>query len=830
MENTINFGIDLGTTNSAIAKFVKGDVVVFNNPLDYGRSTLPSVVYYKKDRIVIGNKAKEYLERDPKNVVGLFKRKMGTSESFQIKSINESKTPVELSAQVLKELKTFVNTGDSLDSVVITIPASFDSIQSIATKEAGKQAGFKQVVLLQEPIAASLAYANMKKSKEMQDGNWLVYDLGGGTFDVALVRIKDGEMKVVDHEGDNFLGGSDFDRLIVEKLIIPKISEEYSFEDLENQMKSASGKYNAKYYSLLNQAEEAKIRLSAVSSAEIIVERMEDEEGNEVDMEITITKSEFNNLIKDSIDGTIEMIKTILTRNSLKSNDIQFNLMVGGSTFIPFVRQHVEEVLQIPSNCEIDPTTAVAVGAAYYAATKQKEISKEKSEKKKSSLSIKASYNKASKESDELFAARVQGNTDGLFYKITRQDGGFDSGLKPLSERINEDLPLVENTYNFFTLTIYDGENNVVETDIEPIGINSGFGISGQPLPEDICLEVDDYDNPGHTRLALIFERNTVLPTKRTLTFPINKPILKGNESDRLWINVYEGPQTSLPEANKLIGVIEISGKQVSRDIAKGSDLEITIMISESRDVTVSGYLNMSDQEFKNVFNPKERDTNVSLLKGQVLDLSSKLDEEIESATEKEDYETASALSKVKKEMESVAEEAEKLSDDDVTDKRYQLEDKKRKIAQEIDSATKNKRLQKATEYYHEIKAECEELIDASGNDHERKTFNDIVNQEASFMATKSPLKIQEKSDELQAIIGQIRWRTPEFLKGIFAYLIENQAKMNDQSQAKSLIDAGKYAVESQNWDRLREINFGLFDLMPRGSKDEISTKIGFGL
>ncbi|KAA6230381.1 Hsp70 family protein (plasmid) [Chlorobium phaeovibrioides] len=830
MENTINFGIDLGTTNSAIAKFVKGDVVVFNNPLDYGRSTLPSVVYYKKDRIVIGNKAKEYLERDPKNVVGLFKRKMGTSESFQIKSINESKTPVELSAQVLKELKTFVNTGDSLDSVVITIPASFDSIQSNATKEAGKQAGFKQVVLLQEPIAASLAYANMKKSKEMQDGNWLVYDLGGGTFDVALVRIKEGEMKVVDHEGDNFLGGSDFDRLIVEKLIIPKISEEYTFDDLENQMKSASGKYNAKYYSLLNQAEEAKIRLSAVSSAEIIVERMDDEEGNEVDMEITITKSEFNNLIKDSIDGTIEMIKTILTRNSLKSNDIQFNLMVGGSTFIPFVRQHVEEVLQIPSNCEIDPTIAVAVGAAYYAATKQKEISKEKSEKKQSSLSIKASYNKASKEADELLAARVQGNTDGLFYKITRQDGGFDSGLKPLSERINEDLPLVENTYNFFTLTVYDSENNVVETDIEPIGINSGFGISGQPLPEDICLEVDDYDNPGYTRLALIFERNTVLPTKRTLTFPINKPILKGNESDRLWINVYEGAQTSLPEANKLIGVIEISGKQVSRDISKGSDLEITIIISESRDVTVSGYLNMSDQEFKNVFNPKERDTNISLLKGQVLDLSSKLDEEIELATEKEDFETASALSKVKKEMELVAEESEKLSNDDVTDKRYQLEDKKRKIAQEIDSATKNKRLQKATEYYHEIKAGCEELVYASGNDHERKAFNDVVNQEASFMATKSPLKIQEKSDELQAIIGQIRLRTPEFLEGMFAFLIENQAKMNDQSQAKSLIDAGKFAVESQNWDRLREINFGLFDLMPRGSKDEISTKIGFGL
>ena len=832
MENTVNFGIDLGTTNSAIAKFVKGDVVVFNNPLDYGRATLPSVVYYKKDRIVVGNKAKEYLERDPKNVVGLFKRKMGTSESYQIKSIGESKTPIELSAQVLKELKTFVNTGESLDSVVITIPASFDSIQSNATKEAGKLAGFKEVILLQEPIAASLAYANMKKNNDLGDGHWLVYDLGGGTFDVALVRIKDGEMKVLDHEGDNFLGGSDFDRMIIEKLVIPKLSSEYSFEDLETQMKSASGKHNAKFFSLLNQAEEAKIRLSAVSSAEIIIERMEDDNGTDVDLEIVITKSEFNQLIKPAIDGTIDMIKTILTRNSLTPNDIMFNLMVGGSTFIPFVRNHVEEVLNIPSNCEIDPTTAVAVGAAYYAATKQKELSaaSKKLNTEKHSITIKASYNKASKETDELFAARVTGDIEGLYYKITRHDGGFDSGLKNLTERISEDLPLVENTYNFFSLTIYDSENNVVTTDLETIGINSGFGISGQPLPEDICLEVDDYDNPGHTRLALLFERNSVLPTKRTLTFPINKPILKGNSDDRIWINVYEGPQSSLPEANKLIGVIEISGKQVSRDIAKGSDVEITISVSESRDVTVAAYLNMSDQEFKDVFSPKERDTNVTLLKGQVAELSLKLDEEIDAATENEDYETASALTKVKKEMDQVSSETENLTDDDVTDKRYQLEDRKRKIAQEIDSATKDKRVQKTIGLYREVKHECEVLINEFGNDHERKTFNDITTQEEAFMSTKSPIKIQEKTDELQSIIGQIRWRTPEFLKGVFAYLVENQSRMNNQSQAKSLIDAGRFALESQNWDRLREVNFGLFDLMPKGSQEDISTKIGFGL
>ena len=709
MENTINYGIDLGTTNSAVAKFVKGEVIIFSNPQDYGRLTLPSVVAYKKDKIIVGNKAKEFLEKDPKNVVGVFKRKMGTSESFKIKSINESKTPIELSAQVLKELKTFVNTGDVLDAVVITIPASFDTIQSNATKEAGIQAGFKQVVLLQEPIAASLAYANMKKEREMKEGQWLVYDLGGGTFDVALIKIKDGEMKVLDHEGDNFLGGADYDNMIIEKLVIPKICEQYKFTNLENDMKSASGKLNAKYYVLLRRAEEAKITLSSKTSSEIIVDGFEDEDGNTVDIEIIITRSEFNELIRPNVDGTIEMIKKILTRNSLKPADIQFTLMVGGSTYIPYVRNRVEEVLQIPANCEIDPTTAVAIGAAYYAATKPKEVEKLGS-KVKSIISIRTSYNKASKEKEELFSARITGNTEGLSYRITRQDGGFDSGIKKLIERISEDLPLVDGAFNFFSLIVYDNANNIVETDIEPIGINSGFGISGQPIPEDISLVVDDYDNPGETRLVLIFQKNSILPLRKPITFPLNKGLIKGNINDFVIINVVEGSHLAIPESNKQIAFLRIDGNMLKRDIAKGSDLEITISITESRDVNVSAYLNMADQEFKQIFNPKQRSTDIEFLKEEVEDLSYKLEAEIKEATDKEDFETAGALSKLKREMETVSEESENLTSDDVTDKRYQLEDQKRRIAQEIDSATKNKRIQQVKAHYFEIKKECEKM------------------------------------------------------------------------------------------------------------------------
>ena len=364
---------------------------------------------------------------------------MGTTESFKVKSINQSKTPIELSAEVLKELKGFVHSGESFDAAVITIPASFDVIQSNATKEAGYLAGFKQVILLQEPIAASLAYANKHKERDLENGQWLVYDLGGGTFDVALIKIKDGEMKVLDHEGDNFLGGADFDNLIIEKLIIPYLNKNFKFNDLENEMKSRTGKLNKLYFRLLKLAEDAKITLSSRTSAEVEVRDITDDNGEEIDISIDITRSEFEGVIKEYIDKTLDMIKKILVRNSLKPSDIQFTLMVGGSTYTPYVRKRVEEILQIPINCDIDPTTAIAIGAAYYAGTKEKSFEQGDKKKTTSGIKVRLAYQKTSQEDEEILAGRIEGNIEGLFYQITREDKGFDSGRKPLTNRISED-------------------------------------------------------------------------------------------------------------------------------------------------------------------------------------------------------------------------------------------------------------------------------------------------------------------------------------------------------------------------------------------------------
>lgn len=827
----INFGIDLGTTNSAIAKFVKGEVEVFKNPLETGKETLPSVVYYKADKIIVGSRARTYLERDAKNVFSSFKRKMGTSESFKVKSLDQSKTPVELSAEVLKELKGFIHTGEQVDAAVITIPASFDVIQSNATKEAGILAGFKQVILLQEPIAASLAYANKHKEKDLENGQWLVYDLGGGTFDVALIKIKDGELKVIDHEGDNFLGGADFDNLMVEKFIIPFLSKQFKFDNFEDELKSASGRRNALYYRLLWLAEQSKISLSSRTSSEIELRDIQDDNNVDIDTSIDVTRSEFESLIKEYIDRTIEMIKKILVRHSLKPSDIQFTLMVGGSTYIPYVRKRVEEMLQIPINCDIDPTTAIAIGAAYYAGTKEKNFAEGRSKKAPSGIKVRLAYQKTSQEDEEILAGRIDGNLENLYYQITREDKGYDSGRKKLTTRISEDLPLVKNSYNFFRFTVLDGQNNAIETDAELIGIAQGkYNVAGQPLSNDICLEVDadpELEVTG-TKLDLYFQKNTILPQKRSKSYPLRKTILKGSD-DKIIINVLQGPHIALPAANQTIGYIEISGKEVSRDILRGTEIEITLEMSESRDLKATIYLPISNQQFSEVFNPSQRQLSVAKLQDEVGTLSEKLETEIAEAVEREDFETAEQLSNLKKKVDTLVSSSGQLTDDDVTDKKFQYDDDKRKIAQEIDNATRDKHMAILKMKYNEDKDWCKDIVNENGNDHDHKLFNEIIGQEQVFLNAITPVRIMEAIDQLTNLGANILWRTPAFLEARFKRLIEKPQLFNDQEQAKSLIEAGNLAITNKNYDRLREVNWGLISLLPKTAQHEAKTgKIGF--
>lgn len=813
----INFGIDLGTSNSLVAYFDKGVVEVFKNPTGF-KETLPSIVGFRNDKILIGDQARTYAERDPKSVVSRFKRKMGTSETFKIKSLNVSKTPIELSAYVLKELKSFVQNGQQLDAAVITIPASFDTVQSNATKEAGLQAGFKSVVLLQEPIAASLAFANKERTVDLRNSQWLVYDLGGGTFDVALVRIVEGELTVVDHEGDNFLGGTDLDALIVEKLLVPELEKRGKFADLLPQMKSESGRYNKLWYTLLALAETAKVELSAKTSSEIdlgALHDLRDDDGNTLDATLTITRSKFDGVIQDSVDTTIDMMKRILTRNSLQPDDLKFILMVGGSTYIPSVRKRVEEVMGIPINTSIDPTNAIAVGAAYFAGGKDKGADLA-SEKKgpAAAVKLKASYNKSTQELEETFSAKVEGDIAGYQFRITGNDGSYDSGLKKLAARISEDLPLRESAYNIFTLKIFDAHGNTVPLDFDSIQIAQGrYSVAGQMLPEDLCL-VKDKVSANDTILQALWNKNTVLPSKATKTVEVGRTVSKGTD-DEIRIMVVEGPANRHSSTNKPIGILSITGRQVSRDLIKGTEIDLKFDISESRELTVSAYLNGTGQEFSQVFVQKERTVSSRMLASEILLLETKIQEEIDDASKSDDKTVATGLEKLLGEVQTLIGDGASIAEDDVTDKKFQIEDKKRRLAQQMFDLTSSKRLSQARTEYQTTRSEVGQLVRDSGNDKERHFMADLLAREQSFVNSSQPEKLQAATAELERIRATILVRTPQFLVRWHRHLVEQRASMNDQLQAKQLIDNGKRAIESEDWDDLRLINGRLWDLMP---------------
>lgn len=829
MSNTINFGIDLGTTNSTIAKSSEGKVEVFRNPLTQ-KETLPSVVAYRKKRIIIGDKAREYVERDPDNVVGTFKRKMGTSVRYQIKSTNESVSPVQLSAQVLMELKNFVHTGEQVKSTVITIPASFDTVQSNATKEAGFQAGFSHVVLLQEPIAASLAYVNRNEDREdLKDGQWLVYDLGGGTFDVALVRIQEGEMRVIDHEGNNFLGGADFDALIVEHLIAPHLEAEGKFENLVAEMKSAAGKYNRLWFQLQHKAEEAKIILSSYESTEIEFE-VEDDEGEEHDIILTIHRSDFEDLINPFITQTIEMVQKILARNNLAGDEIEFVLMVGGSTFIPLVRSRVGEELDVPTNCNIDPTTAVGIGAAHYAATRViKEEVAPSAASSNSDIEVKMAYQKASNEEKEYFTAVVKGQYDDLFYRIIREDKGYDSGLKPLAERIEEDLTLVPNSFNYFTLTIYDNQNNVVLGDLPTIGIAQGkFSVTGQPLPNDICLEIDDVED-RQTKLEVVFSKNEILPLRRTLTKEVTKTIRMGQD-DKIVINVLEGPESSLPSVNQPIGFIAVTGADLERDLVKGSDVEITIEISESRDLRISVFLLMTDQEFTNVFTASERHVLLGKLKDELALLIEEADQKVAKLEAAEEYETAINLVQLKDEMERLLEKAQGMSPDDVTDAKFQIEDAKRKLAQELANLTQDQEISDVKIEFFQAKRDCRELVDTYGEEGEKQNFENILAIEKEVLRSNNRHRIKDATERFADLAHKIRWRTPEYLSFLFFHYYGNRGEeYTDMEQAEHWIQKGEEAAATKDVPRLQVAINKLYELLPKRRQQAFRRGTGIG-
>ncbi len=827
----VNVGIDLGTTNSLIAKYEHNKVRVYKNPIGQ-KETLASVVAYRTDRILVGDKAREYLTKDAVNVFGGFKRKMGTDEKYYVVNIDENVTPVELSALVLNELKNFEQSAEPLEACVITVPASFDSMQSNATLKAGQAAGFKEVFLLQEPIAASLAFFNASE-KVQTDGYWLVYDFGGGTFDVALVKSTAEDLKVIDHEGNNFLGGMDLDFAIINKIIVPQIIQQTGIENFEEAFREKYGQYEMLYYQVMYYAEEAKKELSNAKAT--VIDFSATLNGKNYDFYFTITKEQVDEIFLPIINDTIKLIHTIIENNKLTAADIHQIILVGGSTFLPQVREQLCLQTGISINFSIDPTNSIAVGAAYYAANKYYEpavvesvISNEaigtdllaSIDFNTINIELDISYNRSSRDTEEVLLMACSGQYENSFYRITRLDGGFDTGFINLKAKKTEFLPLLPASTNMFALQVYDEQKNIIKSLSKEINIAQGiYNIDGQPMPHDICIEIDDLENKT-TKLEVIFERNSLLPQKRTLYREISKTITKGAK-ESIIINILEGDRNSRASSNLTIGCIEISGKNLQSDLIKGSDIEIQIEVNDSRVMNTTVYLVMTQQEFKNVFSVSEKQINITRLQEQFLQLENELTDTIRGFQYNEDKIWEIKCDTLLQDLHSMKTTLFKLKEKDKSDEKYIIAERMTRISQEADKLGGNERIALLLEEYLHFKETVLEAINMADfiKDELRKDYQKIEATENATLKSKSVSVIENKLKQMDDLYWKALSNTNSFLiQRFIEYKGYDANYFKDYSAAKSIFKMADAVLEQEKYPEFRRHIFSLSSLLIRAN------------
>ena len=342
-------GIDLGTTNSCVAVLEGGVPHVITNP--EGNRTTPSVFAIKGDEELVGETAKRQAVTNVKNTVSSIKRKMGTDEKVEINGRKYS--PEEISAKILMKLKSDAESylGEKVTKAVITVPAYFNDAQRQATKNAGKIAGLDVERIINEPTAAALAYGIDKQEKTH---TVLVYDLGGGTFDVSILDLGDGVFEVKSTAGNNHLGGDDFDQRIMDYLV-----SEFKKENGIDLSKDKMAMQRIK-----DAAEKAKKDLSGMMSAEISIPFIAQSEEGPLHLNVTLNRAKFEDLNKDLFDSTLDAVKKALKDAKLTANDIDKVLLVGGSTRIPYIQELVKRELGKEPSKEVNPDEVVAMGAA----------------------------------------------------------------------------------------------------------------------------------------------------------------------------------------------------------------------------------------------------------------------------------------------------------------------------------------------------------------------------------------------------------------------------------------------------------------------------------
>ena len=592
----IRYGIDLGTTNSAIALVDRGNVTILKN--DFQHDTTPSAVHYASRGIRVGQRARNQWFREQLRNAGSdreiqdafleFKRTMGKDVRYapssrpDIASLSE-----DLSAEVLKELLRFAQLrgGAEPQAAVVTIPAAFGVPQQQATQQAASLAGIEQCHLLQEPVAAVMAFG--LDAERGVEAKWLVFDFGGGTFDAALVLCEDGQITVRDTEGDNRLGGKDLDLAVVVRLLWPAAAGQVPMSALDD------GDREHLRQGLRQYAEGALIGLSTKDPVFVESElgiRLGD--GQEIDLDMELSRDEVRSVVEPYFQRAIDKANLLLQRHGLRGADLDDLVLVGGPTHSPILRSMVAEQLRAP-NTSLDPMTAVARGAALYASTVSLEsgiVARSLDQAETELLALVVEHETTSINDEEFVTVRFRNPGDAARFGPVevelRREGWSSQWLALEPEGTLFEVLLQSGRANTFTLSARTARGIPVPTSPSEFAIVQGLKLTGSPMTSNLGVAAWNDDRTRQLFRTLEgAEKARPLPVSGVVTLRTTGQLRPGTE-DRLRIRILEGGSDSegkrIAYSGDEIMALELRGDEIEQVVPEGTPFRLTVKTQAS--------------------------------------------------------------------------------------------------------------------------------------------------------------------------------------------------------------------------------------------------------
>ena len=816
---TIDFGIDLGTTNSSIAVADGQDAKIIPNRL--GAGITPSAVWIdRRGNLHVGEEAKRRaLDDDPSNAALEFKLRMGMSGDGIEKHFVASDrllSPEALSAEVLKALRTDARTAleEDVQAAVITVPAAFEQPATAATQAAAMLAGITRCPLLLEPVAAALAYGFQSARENVY---WLVYDLGGGTFDAAIMRIRDGLIHVENHDGDNQLGGKLLDWDIVTERLLPVALDQFDLPDFRR----GNPRWESAFGRLKLIAERGKIDVCRTRApVEVTFDNWcTDARGRAVDFACTLTPDDISSLTRPYVRRTLNLCRKTLRGAGLEARAIERVLLVGGSTLNPWIRDAVQYELACPVDHSIDPVTVVARGAAIFASTVALDAPKDAVQAPGGDWAaetwlVQTEHNPVGNQQDPDIGGRIVApagrDPAGFTLELVDADSGWRSGRITLggSGVFLTQLYAVTTGRRSYEIALCDPTGTPVAT--EPRALSYTYMLNlpnAQPASQTIGVGL------SNGNVAVYVKKGDSLPLGKAMDHITTKTLRAGRRDDVLRIPLLEGEYTRAVR-NHGIGAIEITGADLERDLPAGSIVEVSVKMDESQQIRVHAYIRVFEIDFDVVFTPVSERQSLERLVREATALRERLSTARAEAQRIRTPATVDVLRRIDEEdlLATIGKLTEAAAND--PDSLGMLDRRLRELAALVDLLEDGLRFPKLVDRARGVRADAEKVVEQSGKESDRQLLRSLEGDFQKALELQNADMLRRTIQEYEALWWMVRDRDPAVHLARFDYCLARRDEATDPVLAERLIEQGQRAARSNDIETLKYVNRQLLPLM----------------